>query len=785
MLYRVMILASIVLFFIPILFILTKAVAVRKFPEKRRKSEVSKILIFSGFLIMSIWCLRFASGFLKAPDATIIEIAFDSFFGALKTFSIDQEYFKYIDDLKEVFDKAVSTENIRYDMLKTYFVIYASFLNLAAPVAGGAIIFEVIASIFPKIKMWFAYLCFWRKKYFFSGLNEVSLCLAKGILSANKSFFCKPVIIFTDAYVDKEDEKKSELSIGAKTIGAICITDDIAHVKKNQYGSRIFLLIEENESSNLQTLTDLSNKYNAKFLKKSEIFYITSSDAYIEIEKRINEKFDKEYKFKEKDMPVFIPVNGYRNMIYDLLVKIPLFEPLIEKKKISGKRNLTVTILGAGEIGTEMFLATYWFGQILDCNLKINVVSKESEKDFWGKIDYINPEIKHTTLENDPILTVNRKGDKAPVYCEVNYVKCDAKSSDFIECLSNPESTDELLKTDYFFVSLGTDDINISVANTLKRYVGEYHISQDEPLKTIISYVVYDADVSETLNGKTLFSFVGKTADVLMYAVGNLKEVYSAKNVFMSEFNSDAMQLNDAYLSVKGKKAREETHKGRLKDDYKYWASLAFRLHIKYKAFSMGMYYSSIFNFEGLNDECYLKSIEVFLDEFERVASGKIDLDKVDARKQINLLNRMAWLEHRRWNAFTRVKGFRCTSNYDKYSNPEESGSYKQMELKLHPCLVECDEKGLRGNDPIDARGNIDTTKLLKCTQRDDFDLLDDLSYDLYDKLLNSNDFKQYDYPSQYVITKQQKEKTKCTNLNRLIQAKLSYLKSCLTSRKK
>jgi hypothetical protein len=65
------------------------------------------------------------------------------------------------------------------------------------------------------------------------------------------------------------------------------------------------------------------------------------------------------------------------------------------------------------------------------------------------------------------------------------------------------------------------------------------------------------------------------------------------------------------------------------------------------------------------------------------------------------------------------------------------------MDLKLHPCLVECDQVGIRAK--MDVTGRI--TDQFSWEDRSDFDLLDDLSYDLYDKKLNDYDFKLYDYP--------------------------------------
>ena len=57
----------------------------------------------------------------------------------------------------------------------------------------------------------------------------------------------------------------------------------------------------------------------------------------------------------------------------------------------------------------------------------------------------------------------------------------------------------------------------------------------------------------------------------------------------------------------------------------------------------------------------------------------------------------LAWLEHRRWNAFTRTMGFQYTAEFKK--NLELNGdNHKNMELKLHPCLIESEKPSLDGN---------------------------------------------------------------------------------------
>lgn len=725
---------------------------IRRLTEKpsggpRRKSAVSRMLLFSGCLLACVWCLRYAVGYfsiISAGDAdaalTWWEEIFNSVVHALQTFSMDEDYTEYILSGKEMLRGIFGAGS----PWETLYGLYASVLNFIAPIAGGAIIFEILASIFPKIRLRLSHLAFWREKYYFSELNDASLALAKSVCSLPVSSLKRPVIVFTDAYVDDENEKSAEMLLEAKLLGAICIKSDLSHVRKNKLGARKFFLIDRAESGNLRTLADLANTDSSRYLKKAEIYFFTNDDAYIRLEKSVRDRLENDLGFGEDELPVFVPIRSCRNLISNLLVDVPLYEPLVGKPRdAEGDQTLTVTILGTGHIGTEMFLTTYWMGQILHCKLKVNVISRESREEFWGRIDYVNPEIRHTTVKGDPILRVNRRGDMAEVYCEVNYHSCDVRSSEFVSCLLDPEK--QILNTDYFLVSLGSDEDNISAANTVKRYIGQHHIHTIDPLKTVIAYVVCDARLSETLNRKRFYNFAGEKPDVYMQAIGSVNDVYSVRNVFLTDHEPLAQKTREAYAAVQDREGRAKTHRDRAKDDYKHWANLARAMHRKYKVYSMGMIHDSLFDHPGDQAMYYEKLADAY-EEFKAVVSGQFELSSPEqAAAHLALLHKMAWLEHRRWSAFTRVKGFRGTADYDVYAVSGDMSSYKQMDLKLHPCLVECDQKGIRAN--ISAKGVIDVQSLFRCPDRDDFDLLDDLSYDLYSKNYNNYDFKQYDYP--------------------------------------
>ena len=700
--------------------------------------------------VLSIWCLRYAVGYytiLSAtndePVLTAFEEILNSLVHTLQTFSMDEDYTEYIVSGKSMIAALGGTE----EWVQNFYGLYSSLLNAAAPIAGGAVVFEILVSIFPTIKLFFSGLCVWREKYYFSELNEASLAMGKSIRAhTGYRHFTRPMIIYTDAYVDDEEEKGSELLLEAKSIGAICIRDDLAHVCKSRLGSRKFFLIDEEEEGNLQALVSLADDRNYRFLKKAEIFFFADSDAYLQVESRVRDSLSSDRGFTEKDIPAFIPVLGYRNLISNLLTDIPLYDPLIGKQRDKdGVVDLTVSILGAGKIGLEMFLSTYWFGQMLNCRLHIRVISNQTKEEFWNRIDYINPEIRHTTQENDPILRINPRGDMADVYADVEYVQCDVLSTSFIQRLLNPEEgQSDLRESDYFFVSLGSDKENISVANTIRTYLGRHHVENRSANRAVIAYVVYDSDLTDTLNRTTRYTYYGDKPDILSVAIGNLRDVYSVENVFMTRHSFRADRMHKGYVSMQKQEDREKAHKKRIDDDYKYWANLARSLHYGYDIFAAGFMDVSVFDYSSTTDPAYIAAQTQAINHYCQVMSGEIPLPEGwDKASFHTLLHRLSWAEHRRWNAFTRVKGFCGTANYDAYA--PKVGSYKHMALRLHPCLVECDQNGIRGN--LDAKGRLVEDSLFQFTVDDDTDYLDRLTMDLYKKGLNSYDFKQYDYP--------------------------------------
>ena len=711
---------------------------------------------------------RFASSLLKTAKAV----------------GVDENLDKFILDLRAMMAVIAANQSC----LQNAIGVYASILYVIAPILGGIGLLEILAGIFPRVQLFFLGLYPWKQKYYFSQLNDGTLALARSICRVKMCWLLRPVLIFTNVEPGNDETGNMQRVNEAKAIGAICLHTDLKNTPKAWLGKRKYLLLEEDESRILQQLSMMSSLEKRRKLKSAEVFFAVFSDAYEPVEKRIqkelrsvydNNKLKKkcdrlEEKYKqmqkqcqqleenckkqldetgveavdcrrkcmkmhlacakqkkawekklaqwESENPIFTTVRTNFNLVMNLLTEIPLFEPLIgKKKKPDGSRDLVVSILGAGGLGMEMFLNTYWIGQMLDCNLTVNVYSQEEKEDFEARLDHINPDILETTRRESEILHIDRDGKRsAQPYCKVNYTQCILGSGDLKQIATGIEASD------YCFVALGSDMENIDIANRVYRCVGEHHITQED-LRTVIAYVVYDPQVAELLNRENRYRHIAeKKADVYMQAVGTLEEVYSVKNVFMPDVETAANATYNDYKALQDKTKRIKENKTRFKKtEYDCRANIARVMHNAYKQYSTGMLTVSLFDVE---------TVEALAQQREREAKAAMKLLQADPsgsnltkEEYEKLLHRISWLEHRRWNAFTRIMGYRSTKLCSTYY-PREL-SHKQVPLRLHPCLVECDDKGIRCGLDGEHYPQVMELTYLKNADRD---LLDDLSYEVY-----------------------------------------------------
>ena len=723
------------------------------------------------FLLLAVWMLRYAVNYylMRCPvsdEDRILdgwEQIFNSFLHALQTFSMDEGYTEYIRSGKDMMGMLTNgnTAAVRF------YGIYASVLNVAAPIAGGAIVFEILTSFFPHVRLFFGSLSRRRHLYFFSELNLRSLTLAKSVIA---SYDPKAMIVFANADKESDGEDLSDLMDSAKNISAVCIKTDFTHLRFRLRGQRMFYFMSSTELENINLLLAMAANDDRMMLRGAKVYLFADASLYECVEEQLT-CILKEKGFVSADMPWILPVCIYQNLVFNLLTQMPLTEPLIPDRRDNAPLSLRLTVLGAGSIGTELLLGAYWCGQMLGCTLCIEVISKETEEEFWQKLDSVNPDLQKSMQENNPILQINGRGDMAKPYCRLHYRQADLEEESLRSLLdAEPaEGSFSLLDTHYFAVALGSDERNVRAANVIRQECGRRHLddlyahrndSGTVPVpRTLIAYAVYDAALCAVLNRDALQSSAWQGSnDIYLYAFGSMEHEYSVENVMMPEVTADAEQQHRKYMM-------QQEHQPALRKDkiyysyYDLWASLARVRHEKYRQFSAGLRMPSVFVPDApytweQTDAAYTSLVispKNLLQPYDPEPYREMFVDGAvpeDGAARKRLLDALAWLEHRRWVAFLRSRGYQTTDAMELFRG--RTGSHKDLRLRLHPCLVECDRNGIHADlrADIEACGG-DPEKLAA------FDRLDMLTYELH--LKNSpadpstdldSDFKIYDYPN-------------------------------------
>ena len=513
-----------------------------------------------------------------------------------------------------------------YSIGKPYYLILST-LMVFCPV----LTFTFLLSFFDRFKNWFTLLIHpFKSKFVFSELNDATYSVAESIFEKAKKDKAekgkkredrlkKPLVIFTDAYSDISDEPRSELIEKAKRLGALCIKDDILTIQRIEKLQLLKILLERtplirvlketkvylmladyDDYSNVQALCALSEDENLKSAKKAfgkkinvHVFFGNNSYdyAYKNAQKLVAAKCEK-LKFKEI---VIVRNNWKQDVIYQLLQKVPLFEGILDKTTETDSVKLRVSIIGAGNFGTEMFLNSYWCGQMSGVDLRLNVFSLlEGKDEFINRINRINPEIFESAKEGSNILRISGEGENAfyanPYfrfgYCQGDVFMCKLSEIAF-------DNGENLLDSDYIFVSLGKDASNIDFAQSIQRELcikelpGESG-EKKNVRKPIIVCVVNNEDVYKSLENDT---------NSIIHYLGVTEYAYSCETIFKDKEKKLGKVYNETYQSIKDEEPiKTEDPK---KFEYNLSSDIAKAIHLKYRAYSLmkikNMFYLTFF----------------------------------------------------------------------------------------------------------------------------------------------------------------------------------------------
>lgn len=726
-----------------------------------RKHQKYNIIV-SLYVLAIVFVMRLAVTLAGDPEGTenlnFVERVFDSFVHALQTFSMDEGYTEYTRVGKEVLTSA------GYTSWAFVYGLFISFLNILAPIIGGALLLDILTGLFPSVRL---FLHPFKHKYVFSELNEMSIALAEDIYAKgsdntpnykqiNSKCIFKPLIIFTDAYVDDESEVRSELLARAKKLRAICVKTDLLDLCFIHSKTVTYLLIDSKVEDNITTFSKLAKNERTN----SEHSILNNNTTHFERLFPVVKENSKEYRTR---MYVFIQeeheaetihrildsssINGqiavrairdYMNAAINLMVNVPLFLPLL----YTPKNELTITILGSGSIAQDVFKTIYWCGQMNNIALKINIVSKDATQlEKYFKEHY--SEMMKSCEEHSDILKVYESGvsmDYSTVYSKCTFQDIEDVTS--ISALSGP-TIDFIKQTDYYVIALGSDELNHSVTSRLnnellKRRLNDRASSTSTfscPETTFLVPAIFNSELADAIR----ISKPNKPDSFIM-PFATFRTRFSCQNVFFASFISDATSSQQLYNKHQQKKW--------IKDEYTWMANVVKEVHAVYKLFSIGKLLAAT-NADGT-------LIDITETSFKYISSPlTVTKDEYDT---------LAWLEHRRWNAFLRSQGFSFPdwSIFERYSN--EIKTHKNIRLKYHPCLVEC-KKGRTVPLNLVATSNPTDFMLIPYDRLDytSSKILHDMqSIDSEFVLPSVSGYKAYDYYGRYIYIDYQSEISEC-----------------------
>jgi len=626
---------------------------------KRPGSSIKNKLVYPTILLLlGVWVIRYAVA-LNAQDVesmnwesmNYFEHLFDAMVHSLQTFSMDEDYTTYLVEGKVILSKNSGT------LIPQLYGGYISVLNLLAPIAGGAILLDVLSNVFPTIQLVvYRFFAKNRKYVLFSELNEMSIAIAESYAKSEKVFF-----VFTDVF-GTDDERMSELQARARKLHAVCLPDDILDIRVYGRKATEYYLIDKAEENNIHALAMLYADDTVKSLwklsNKVDIYLFASDSAADAMAENLNSQME-----SSMSQVTIKVVREYENLVYSLLQNQPLYLPLLETKSSS----LSVLLIGGGQIGRQFFKHVYWCGQMLNpaaanqsadhptiISLKMTVISRHANQ-FRKEMELEMPEVFQKGL-----CTENGEGAGfIQPYADFSFMNADVTSSDFLDTLEKAGDID------YILIALGDDKLNISTCEIVQKFINRKSLCSGKP--AYIHFVIENDHLKDAIGtiNRTRAGYVH------INAFGGLQDRYDYRNIHTTALENDALLIHKTHDP-------EDSERNLITNLYNFRSSIASALHFQYKLFSAGMLSPQ----NPLPNDTILQNFAQYL----------MDTSHADL---------LLWCEKRRWNAYTRSTGFmhpttrQLLAFYHSQKNiklhkAKVAGSPAQNLFNFHACLVEC-----------------------------------------------------------------------------------------------
>lgn len=369
-------------------------------------------------------------------------------------------------------------------------------------------------------------------------------------------------------------------------------------------------------------------------------------------------------------------IGEYRLKAYELLYSTPLCE---YAENVSGKNIYNVLIIGNGWMGNEMFKAIFWEGQSVNSELNITVASqnaKEYEKEVYDG-EWL-PALK--------LYTEKKKYAKLRflnIKIEDGLDEAGLKPLDFFQNYYN-----------YIVISLGNSEDNWLAATEIITQISKAREKGLEYTGQVIVNVFNEFADNIPKEDLDLLIHYGHEKNINVNFFGN-KEAEMSK-----ELGRIARNINFAYAMKYDQRCNKK------QVDAIFEKSLADEFINSPCEYEVGDL-KVVSNFIGGNysaDSSFAAAVhipmklavcrEMFPDR------NSVDILKEAIQKKNSLYRKLVALEHRRWNAYTIMRGFRAPTVKEESSLLYHNGNtHQDKKRRLHICLCDCSEEAVLEND--------------------------------------------------------------------------------------
>lgn len=508
-------------------------------------------------------------------------------------------------------NEVINLHNIfdNHECVRHIFLAYGYAVFCICPI----LTFDFIISQFTQTKEKLN--CFWSLKterHIFSELNENSISLAESIKKTNKELKIGTQIIFTDVY-KQNNENTENLLARAKNIKAVCLKNDVVHIRpslrfigilkkiKSDELKQCFYYISNDETENLSQINEMSkNKFIIDESTQARL-YLFSQTTISSI--AMNEMLDKD----KKNLQIRRINPSYYAMI-DFLYNEghKLFDNAFDNKE-TGKKEINASIIGFGNYGKILTKMLLWYCTMDGYKLNLNIFDKKSniESEFNAMArGFSNKNIDLSFFPNT-----------------------DINGQEFMNTISS------LKKPTFFFVATGNDEKSLSTAINIRRLT----LRADETNYANIYSIVKSTEKDNIL----------KTNNYGINLIGDTKSLYSYNIIVKDDIVDKAYDChNEGKVNIDENANINYDKNCFYSDEYNFTSSIAIVLHWKLRKYLINK----------LMKKYDVKSNELF----DIIRNNQNNIALTDSEQEIydNFFTEMTYIEKDRWNSFVQCEGY-------------------------------------------------------------------------------------------------------------------------------